>query len=77
MNNDEIKFWIGVAIPTVSFILAQVISYNKQKWDAMKLRNDLNGLGSKLRDVEKAVSGYHLDLAQRVSRLEGAKDAKN
>lgn len=79
-----IKYWvlISAVCSFVGIIFAQIIAYQIFKaymsWQISQLSTDINGVGAKVRDVEKKVDEHEIeqilrqgDLQQRIAELEG------
>lgn len=53
----------------ISFMAVQIISYNKLKWQVDQLDKHLNGIGAKVRDIDKKVGEYHVEEILRQSSV--------
>ncbi len=75
--SEDFKFWITLLGPIIAFIITHVVAYNKMKWEIKDVQNDINGVGFKAREIEKKADSYHMEIVQRVSKIEGILQVRN
>jgi hypothetical protein len=68
---DDFKFWAGVAASIFGFLATQIISYIKMKDKLLQVEDDINGVGRNFRSFSNVVERNHLELAQRIAKIEG------
>lgn len=66
---EFIEKFLPYLISTLVFLIAQIIIYNKLKWDVEVLKQSVNGIGKKVNDIKEQVGENLVEEIQRYSDL--------